>query len=911
MYKYCFIPKAVEKVYAKKDVNGDGEIDIGDVVMISAHYGRRTVPAMPYDVNEDGIVDYKDLAIVGANYGISRDEEILRNFGLKSAGDLVRAIDSADSFRTLSAKTGIGEEKLLRLVERAEIREAIPEITKDELKLLESLDIDSIEDLQKLKTDDESLERLHRMLMENWMAMGYEEASLPTKLQLKNWIETSKGITPKVVVDEGGVRFPDGSSVSMEGEEGASVKLTEVSVPHPRVLTPRLRGAAWKIEGLPNVEGNVRGFIYDPSTLKIRAEKLLELNVSGGIGSGVGSIIREIVIEGRMIDVVKIPNLGGGYSLRFSTHLPAGKWRLTPVYHSSDSTYSARWRGNWHPNSVVIEITETSHHQLNFTFSPVETTPPSITVSYHPSEPVAGDEIEFVVEARDDRALQKVTIYRYAEGEEPSLVGSWEMNFTDFRHRFTVDPTVVPPGGELRVEVGAWDWVGNFKVEVVNVKIKPLEFHPPALTVAGERYYIGCISDIIFSEDSDWENGELKASAYVEVVGKDRSKYRVFKVDYPYHKYFQANDRGDPDEKHPIVSPWVPVVAFKESEMAEIGGYSLHVIGFETDYAIVGFLRSFVGFLESLGDFIESAVYCIGSGGLGCVNLFCNLLSGEVLDQLRSAVMDDSDEYFGTAVFVTTEEAEFGRGESYEMYGNEGDENEFNGLFEGTWIEDVCEKTEEFSIVDQAASLLTSEGGKWIKVYYYPDLYETRRFGEIKVRFTSAYIYNDRNVGSCELDAYTFVGVVGGAPERVLYSVDEDTLASLPYSVAESRIIDVEDVDSGESIFPDVEIFYAKFSDPNVAMIHVEIALWDSDVGPDDDIGSLSISWPASKLWDIIRHPEEAGKYGDIRVQKIGDYYVIKDTRTVYTREYWRDDLREVWGSRGADISYEIWIKVV
>ncbi len=48
------------------DINGDGNVDVGDLLAIIDQWGLADSPA---DVNDDGIVDVTDLLIVVGNWG--------------------------------------------------------------------------------------------------------------------------------------------------------------------------------------------------------------------------------------------------------------------------------------------------------------------------------------------------------------------------------------------------------------------------------------------------------------------------------------------------------------------------------------------------------------------------------------------------------------------------------------------------------------------------------------------------------------------------------------------------------------------------------------------------------------------------------------------------------------------------
>jgi len=55
------------------DVNGDGQVDASDLVLVAQHFGETiTEPISPNpDVNDDGIVNIADLILVGKHFGES------------------------------------------------------------------------------------------------------------------------------------------------------------------------------------------------------------------------------------------------------------------------------------------------------------------------------------------------------------------------------------------------------------------------------------------------------------------------------------------------------------------------------------------------------------------------------------------------------------------------------------------------------------------------------------------------------------------------------------------------------------------------------------------------------------------------------------------------------------------------
>jgi hypothetical protein len=52
------------------DVNGDGEIDVFDMVLVGNHFGETGTPGwIPEDVNSDGTIDVFDMVIIGNHFG--------------------------------------------------------------------------------------------------------------------------------------------------------------------------------------------------------------------------------------------------------------------------------------------------------------------------------------------------------------------------------------------------------------------------------------------------------------------------------------------------------------------------------------------------------------------------------------------------------------------------------------------------------------------------------------------------------------------------------------------------------------------------------------------------------------------------------------------------------------------------
>jgi hypothetical protein len=51
------------------DLNGDGEIDIGDIAVVGLHWNETGSPGwIPEDLSPDGIIDIGDIAVIGMHW---------------------------------------------------------------------------------------------------------------------------------------------------------------------------------------------------------------------------------------------------------------------------------------------------------------------------------------------------------------------------------------------------------------------------------------------------------------------------------------------------------------------------------------------------------------------------------------------------------------------------------------------------------------------------------------------------------------------------------------------------------------------------------------------------------------------------------------------------------------------------
>jgi len=1032
IYMYCFKPKEeapapAELVYPNRDVDGDDQVSDDDVAIIAAHYGGVIGTShLPWDVNDDGVVDYKDLAIVGAHFGRSITDEKLEDEGIITPQQLIDEVGSADSFQELLLRADIDLERLLRATLQAELKKAIPTIDDPGIHLLEGLNIGSIAGLQSLPVDDaEVMDMVYHEIRLEWIASGAKERGEPLPIldDFTDWVAKAQGIEPILDISEGIINFPDGSSLPLEDEgadEGSPQTLPDsldFGLSTPIVSTtevfsgdyPGMGDGVLEEESLfdtpppttpelcPQISGYIIGFPYDVETLKIQAERI-EMRTQFDYLTGELRGIMPTVVEGRLIDVQQRAGLRGGLVTFYNSGcITLGDWKLTPIYYAEEAE-AVIWRGDWSPYYQEVEVVSEFDvpTDVDFTFIPIETTPPTITITHTPTEPSGIDSVTFNVSVEDDHMLQKIVVYewgRYPDGSqtEPELVASYFWDSPSFprskSYRFERGPYPIGGPSEIHFEVAAWDYAGNPQSEADVFRVSQFEVPPVTLLgfiepAAVVSYYIGSITEIIASKDSDNGLGELHPSFNTELIGADGGLYHEFRQDYPYYKHVEA----DASEGSPYCSPWVPVLAVEQSELDACSGYSLHVHVYESDSAWERVIRAIFGFFEWLIDTIWNALCCI-TGDIGsCEDLICNIFSPA--NSVVEALMDSEDDYIGSAHFVTTAAANFGlsdgsAGDSSTSGGGPmdgsdagsgggptdgssdgsgggptGGSSTSSGTLDGYYtlvgtpdaedsdwigttvegvIEDYCHAALDVVLM-QGESTVEDLGSNWIEATYHPEVFTTQPLGEVKVKFVGATVISDRDGilrGEGDIYARTLVGVIGGTPTGLNdHSLDGDDLSQLPYSAADTYRFDCGEVSSGHSFSKDKLIFDHGFSNPDIAMLYVQIGLWDDDGSgmPDNEIGVLSIPWSADSILDMIEHPDEAAaRYGAgitvttvhaVRIYGGGTdyvegipedpsgeyYYVITDTREVWTRICRRDD-GSLCGYPGAQITYQMWIR--
>ena len=987
----------------ESDMDGDDEVNQDDVAIIAAHYGGETGTShLLWDPNGDGIVDFKDLAIVGAHYGKSIVDEKLKDAGISTPQGLLDSVGSAAAFEDLGLRADVAPESLLQAISKAELEKAIPGLGKQNFNLLEGINIGSLEALQSLDVDDpEVLDMLHNELRLDWIASGGKERGelLPSPADLSGWLSSASGVDPTITMsDDGEIKFPDGSSLppdqKEEGTGGTRMPGEAPGVPPPGGMQPSSLvftegypgiGGSMVADGArptvppetmqepcPTISGYIYSFPYDVSTLKIRAERLEPRMIYNFITEQFGEGIEMTAVEGKLVDVQQeFAGLSGGRITFYNTGcLSPGEWTLTPIFYGEEPE-TPQWHGTWDP--IYQEITVTSGLEpatnVNFAFTPIDTNPPSIDINHSPSQPGGNDRITFDVAIQDTHLIQKVEIYhwgRYSDGRqtEPELLASdfWESDFPhEHSYSFELGPYPLGTPNQIHFEVAAWDYPGNPAVKVDTIRVQQLTTPPASLLgmiipASPERYYVASIGEIVFSKDSDGTppEGEMHCAGHVTLARSDGSS-QEFAQDYPYFNWVEALR----DDGHPVCWPWVPVLAMPESELDSCDGYTMATSVYEGDSSFERFLRwllnIFVGSIMIVIDALSCVINIVTASTemTGCGDLTCDLI--EMFYMTGSDLGDPEDDYMGTAAFVTTSGTGFGLegGALAAGYYAEGaadaEEMDWSGMLaDGSDTEGYCGALPSIELANPMEQGVTkfkddNPGGEWIRVLNHVQLHETRSLGEIKVKFVGAKVYSDRD-GLCrgkgDVYARTLVGMVGGDPAGSNdHSLETDDLRQLPYSAADIHRFDCGKVSSGHSFTRDRFIFDRGFLDPDLALLYIQIGLWDDDGGcfVDNTIGLLSIPWPMTSIVDMMEHPDEAdARHGgpnedDLLTVTIvhpvttyrGEieyvvgppenedddyYYIISDTREVYTREEYIDDYTRIHFYHGALITYEIWV---
>ncbi|MCK4513221.1 hypothetical protein KAW64_15845, partial [bacterium] len=579
---------------------------------------------------------------------------------------------------------------------------------------------------------------------------------------------------------------------------------------------------------------------------------------------------------GRLIDVEqRFAGLSGGRLTFYNSGcLSPGEWTLTPVFHS-DEPETPVWHGDWSPyyREEVVTSGLEPVTDADFTFLPVETEPPTIEIAHSPVQPGGTDVITFNVSIEDDHMIQKVEIYewgRYADGRqtEPELIASyfWDSGFPRERsYRFERGPYPLGEPNEVYYEVAAWDYPGNHAVTVDRVRVRQIEMPGlvlllgTALPYLPDSYYVASIGEIVFSKDSDGSppEGEMHCSAHATMTRTDGGT-REFVQDYPYYNYVEALC----DDGHPMCQPWVPVLAVPAGELSGYGGYTLATGVYEGDGWLERFLRGLIDAFVACVMVIIDAILCVvdvitASEDLtGCEDLTCDVL--DIINVVGLGTGGEEDDYMGTAAFMTTRERGFGledgasAADFYSYGAADSDEIDWAGaLADGSDTEGFCgarSSIELVPVLEQGVTTFVDDdpGSGWIRVLNHVALYDARPVGGIKVKFVGAHVHSDRDGfwrGDGDVYARTLVGAVGGSPVGANdHSLEGEDLAVLPYSAADVHRFECGDVSSGSSFERNRFVFDRSFSGAGIALLYVQIGLWDDDGGSfaDNEIGVLS-----------------------------------------------------------------------
>ena len=179
-----------------------------------------------------------------------------------------------------------------------------------------------------------------------------------------------------------------------------------------------------------SISGTIHNFRYDETTLKIKiceAETITPTSSDPRLpplppitqckeGGWIGYADVTRVMTG------DLPGPDLTYTIG---RLCAGQYIIAPVYQAGATT--CEWEGTWRSSKgQVVTITNSSASGYDFTFEPLDTSTPTVSISVSPDRPDLREDVEVTILADDDRGI--ATIWKrmdmqYADGSYHS--GTW------------------------------------------------------------------------------------------------------------------------------------------------------------------------------------------------------------------------------------------------------------------------------------------------------------------------------------------------------------------------------------------------------------------------------------------------------------------------------------------------------
>jgi len=347
---------------------------------------------------------------------------------------------------------------------------------------------------------------------------------------------------------------------------------------------------------LCRITGKIYNFPYNPDTLKIKVceaeqvcayrinpftrEQLFECNCQCKMVSPTPERLGAGWTYSWM-EYADVSRTGESQTYEYSIALPCnGMYLLEPVYSPCPGGLRTPececiWRGTWNASKAFcVRMDGENQEGYDFTFNPLDTTVPSITIQFSNDHPRVGDDVEVIVTAIDNVKIEYITLslieIMYANGSRGVPTGyqfpssafaehSLHPEQYPWIHRVVVR-WKIPWKDVYKITFEAWacDRGGNVGIlpPQPGVNRKTLEFGCPEITFEFENggglmrsnFPIFGLPD----EDEDglcdcWENAAMDASKpYIELDENERLRLEPYDKVVFFVRVTPYPDRANP-----------------------------------------------------------------------------------------------------------------------------------------------------------------------------------------------------------------------------------------------------------------------------------------------------------------------------------------------------------------------------
>ncbi len=853
-----------------------------------------------------------------------------QNFGINTAGKLLRYFKARVEFDKLIAPQFLTPESLTTIATRAELQCILPTISENHRELLDSAALRSLYKLGKIDPSDNlQIDALLYYLEKIAIAKGppfyIKETNswdMPPRGDVVDWVGTARATTPalKTCEDkknqpkaENCLVFQDGTTYDFP-PPSKSDSFTLALPPH----CIKRHAQDWDDQGILFATSNAPSVLrLDISLVHPPANPQFDLMVHDPNSGNV--LLRRAVDAAHRTAFV------------FSTSAQSYRVRLKAVPVTAkicwqEITAQPLGVGETQTN-LTVPLADTEFRYFAYDAACTD----NVNMTFTPN---AGDSAYFLRAPIEPGLTPVLTGNVTAPSSPMSIPYSAGANCgsPSYARRFllalghfeNVQDPCTPGGNPCRTLASAFQIAQPHASELQLALTK---------TSTVDTFYTARISQMTWSNDQEnvlWE-GEVNSYASTELVDTSNNSTTVG-MDFPYYVYREAEDNDNPFVDLPTMTSDFPVLGIRKSALdANYLYYILSLSSYEDDSALLHYLNPITWYQigADLYSAMGNCVACVvGQNAEACKNAVCDLLRavGRIGNQLAS----DEDDPFGTAAgrFDQTnsgDQSNFGilPGTKSRAVSMQGSANPDNNVWQ-----DVQRIGEACSSVYAAAKYLmelafgTEDQAPWTKADVQLDVSEARStIQQLDVQFQRVNVSNDREgfgQGDGDMYIYSTVGTLGDADTGTgqvggaASPLPNNKLKDLPFGNVDVLRLPQNGnrgMGDGDSWSPNARLFSHSWSNSQfVAGLYVQIVMFDADNFEDDEVGIVSEYYSFQTLWQFVNQCAQGNVPGFVRDNGTNQCKVTRTTKA-FTREYQKNKgAQGNWGVEGATFTYEIQI---